>query len=64
MPKDLFTKPKYPKLYYQQNAQDSDWLMASRLKKIVDEGGPEAKEAQKELNRMEETELVYWRELL
>lgn len=64
MPKDLFTKPKYPSLYFKQNAQDSDWLMAGRLKQVVDAGGPDAKEAQKELNRMEETELVYWKELL
>lgn len=63
MAKDLFTKPKYPELYFEQNAQDSDWLLAARLKQIVDDGGPEAKEAQKELNRMEETELVYWKDL-
>jgi len=60
----LFSKKRKVKIRYRQNAQDIDWLAAARLKKVVDKGGPDAVEAQKELNRMEEDELVYWRDLL
>ena len=60
---DLFTKRKYPRLFFDLNVQDTDWLAAARLKKIVDEGGPKAEEAARELIRMEESKLVYWKDL-
>ena len=58
--KDLFGNESrnHPLFVHRMTEQDSNWLAAARLKKIVEAGGPNAKAAWKELRRQEKTPLV------